>query len=401
MDNDENKMRKNEKGLVLSLVAVMVVVLLFTGLGLLKLGSSARIKAVVATSGISATSAADAGMTQAKRLMNKKLADELVWDNDTLPSETNTPLANANASYTFNVTGDPCGFTVTSTGTSGRLTRTVYSTLTIESLFTGISVEGTIDLKNGTVLGTIPADGNIDIRTNSVVTDSILLKAGVVIPGDVIIGPGGDLDDVIDSKQTTVIQGNTYPAQDEVIYPPVVVPTALDNLSLTTYTYIPGVPITGDVKLDSISIPISGVQEFDGECNVYVLGDISLANGAGITVTDSNSISSSLTIYLAGNMNGSNGAGVTNATNDATKFSLYGLDTCTSIDLKNSAIFYGTIYAPNAVIIVRNGGDLYGGFIGKTFEMKNAGSFYFDLALANSGIDEFDACFKIQRWWED
>ncbi len=149
MDNDENKMRNNEKGLVLSLVAIMVVVLLFTGLGLLKLGSSARIKAAVATSGISATAAADAGMTQAKRLMNKKLVDELVWDNDTLPSETNTPLANANASYTFNVTGDPSGFTVTSTGTSGRLTKTVYSNLTVGSLFSGVSVEGTIDLKTG------------------------------------------------------------------------------------------------------------------------------------------------------------------------------------------------------------------------------------------------------------
>ena len=118
MDNDENKMRKNKKGLVLSLVAVMVVVLLFTGLGLLKLGSGARIRAAIATSRISAIAAADAGMTQAKRLMNKKLVDELVWDNGTLPSETDTPLANANASYTFNVSCDPCGFTVTSAGTS-------------------------------------------------------------------------------------------------------------------------------------------------------------------------------------------------------------------------------------------------------------------------------------------
>ena len=397
MDNDEDKMRKNEKGLVLSLVAVMVVVLLFTGLGLLKLGSSARIKAAVAASEISATAAADAGMTQARRLMNKKLVDELVWDNDTLPSETNTSLANTNASYTFNVSGDSSGFTVTSTGNSGRLTKTVYSNLTVGSLFTGISVDGTINLKNGATLGTIPAGGNVDIRTNSVEGDSIILKSGVVVPGDVVIGPGGDIDDVIDAKQSVVIQGNTYPAQEEVIFPPVVVPQELDILSLTPYTYIPGVPITGNVKLDSINIPVSGVQEFNGECKVYVLGDISLSNSAGITVT----AGASLTIYLAGDVNGSNSAGITNATNDAAKFSLYGLDTCTSIDLKNDADFYGTVYAPNADLLIRNGGDLYGGFIGKSFEMKNAGSFYFDIALANAGIDEIDACFKVQRWWED
>ncbi len=390
-------MRKNEKGLVLSLVAIMIVVLLFTGLGLLKLGSGARIKAAVATSGISATAAADAGMTQAKRLMNKKLVDELVWDNDILPSETDTPLANANASYTFDVSGDPSGFTVTSTGRSGRLTKTVYSNLTVGSIFTGISVDGTIDLKNGVTLGTIPAGGNLDIRTNSVVNDSILLKAGVVVPGDVVVGPGGDVDDVINSKQTVVIQGNSYAAQDEVIFPPVVVPSALDSLSLTAYTYIPGVPISGNVKFDSISIPNFGSQEFNGECKVYVLGDIDLSNSAGITVT----AGSSLTLYLAGDMNGSNSAGVTNATNDATKFSLYGLDTCTSVDLKNDADFYGTIYAPNADLLIRNGGDLYGGFVGKTFEMKNAGSFYFDIDLANAGINEIDACFNVQRWWED
>ena len=397
MDNDENKMRNNEKGLVLSLVAIMVVVLLFTGLGLLKLGSSARIKAAVATSGISATAAADAGMTQAKRLMNKKLVDELVWDNDTLPSETNTPLANANASYTFNVTGDPSCFTVTSTGNSGRLTNTVYSTLTVESLFTGISVDGTIDLKNGAVLGTIPAGGDLDIRTNSVEGDSILLKSGVVVPGDVVIGPGGDIDAVIDTKQSTVIQGNAYPAQEEVIFPPVVVPEELDNLSLTAYTYASGVPITGNVKLDSISVPIFGLQVFVGECKIYVLGDISLSTAAGITIT----AGSSLTLYLAGDINGNNSSGVTNATNDSTKFSLYGLDTCTSIDLKNSSDFYGSIYAPNADLLIRNGGDLYGAFVGSSFAMKNAGSFYYDLALGNSGIDELAACFDVQRWWED
>lgn len=397
MDNDEDKMRKNKKGLVLSLVAVMVVVLLFTGLGLLKLGSGARIKAAVATTEISATSAADAGMTQARRLMNKKLADELVWDNDTLPSETDTPLANANASYSFNVSGDPSGFTVTSTGRSGRLIHTVYSNLTVGSLFTGISVEGTIDLKNGACLGTVPAGGNLDIRTNSVETDSILLKSGVVVPGDVVVGPGGDVDDVINSKQSSVIQGNSYPSQEEIIFPPVVVPQELDILSLTPYTYTPGVPITGNFKLDSINIPVSGVQEFDGECKVYILGDISLGNAAGITVK----AGSSLTIYLAGNMNGSNGAGVTNATNDAANFSLYGLETCTLIDLKNDADFYGTIYAPDADLLIRNGGDLYGGFIGNSFEMKNSACFYFDIALGNSGIDEIDASFKVQRWWED
>lgn len=397
MDNNEDKMRKNEKGLVLSLVVIMVVVLLFTGLGLLKLGSSARIKAAVATSGISATAAADAGMTQARRLMNKKLVDELLWDNDTLPSETDTPLANANASYTFNVSGDPCGFTVTSTGKSGRLTKTVYSALTVGSIFTGISVDGTIDIKNGACLGTIPAGGDLDLRTNSVETDSIILKSGVVVPGDVVIGPGGDIDAVIDTKQSTVIQGNAYPAQEEVTFPPVVIPQELDNLSLTAYTYTPGVPITGNVKLDSISIPISGLQEFVGECKVYVLGDISLSNGAGITIT----AGSSLTLYLAGDMYGMNAAGVTNVANDSTKLSLYGLDTCTSIDLKNSSDFYGSIYAPNADLLIRNGGDLYGAFVGNSFEMKNLACFYYDLALANSGINELAARFEVQRWWED
>ena len=397
MDKDENKMRKNEKGLVLSLAAIMVVVLLFTGLGLLKLGSSARIKGAVATSKISATAAADAGMTQAKRLMNKKLADELVWDNDTLPSATDPSLANANASYSFTVSGDPSGFTITSTGRSGRITNTVYSSMTVGSLFTGISVDCGIDIKNGATFGTIPAGGEVNLRTNSIENDAILLKSGVVVPGDVVVGPGGDVDEVINSKQSVVIQGQTYTAQEEVIFPPVVVPDDLDNLSLTTYTYTPGVSLTGDVKLDSINIPISGLQEVDGECNIYVLGDITLGNGVELTIT----AGSSLVLYLAGNMVDMNSAGITNATNDSTKFILYGLDTCTSIELKSSSDFYGAIYAPNADLVVKNGGDLYGAFIGDDFEMKNAGSFYFDTALADFGIDAIEASFKTQRWWED
>ena len=67
------QMNINKKGLVLTIVASLAVIIMITGLGLLRLGYHSRIQAVNAASGISAKQAADAGLTKARLLMNKKL----------------------------------------------------------------------------------------------------------------------------------------------------------------------------------------------------------------------------------------------------------------------------------------------------------------------------------------
>jgi choice-of-anchor A domain-containing protein len=390
-------MNINKKGLVLTIVASLAVIIMLTGLGLLRLGYHARIQAVNAASVISSKQAADAGLTKAKLLMNKKLVDELVWDNDSLPVATNIALDNSYASYSYTVTGDSSGFTVTSVGRAGTATETVYASLKAKSLWTGLSVKGTIDIKNGATFSTIPADSDFAIITNSTASDSIILKSGVVVPGDVVVGPGGDVNDAISTKMDTVIEGQTYAADEEIYYPPVVVPTELEALMTISYSYSEGTPLTGDIKFSSITVPNSGVQEIQGDCRIYVTSDIILDNNSELVVKSG----ASLEIYVGTGIEAKTSANLNNETADADNLLIYGLDTCTQIDIKNSSDFYGAVYAPNADLTIYNGGDLYGAFVGNSFEMKNSGSFYYDTSLANIGIDDQTAHFSVIRWWED
>ena len=89
------KIIRKQKGTILVLVVTIMVVLLITGLGLLRLGYSSRILAARSAFEIEAIEAADAGFVQAKLLMDKKLRDELVWNSSDMPSASNVLLANS------------------------------------------------------------------------------------------------------------------------------------------------------------------------------------------------------------------------------------------------------------------------------------------------------------------
>ncbi len=391
------KIRRKQKGSILALVVTIMVMLLLTGLGLLRLGYHSRIMAARSSFEILAIEAADAGFVQAKLLMDKKLQEEIVWNNSDLPFATDVSLANSDATYSYDVTGNASGFTVTSTGTASNATRTVHGLLRVKSLWTGLSVQNMLDIKSGTTLMSDPADQYFAIRSNSIADASMVLKANTSIPGDIIIGPGGTIEDAVDMKATTEVSGMMFAAAEEIYYPPVVLPTNLTAATETAYTYVPGVALTGNHKFTSMDIPIGGIQEVSSNCDIYVVGGTVLQNSAELVVTTG----STLELYIGGNFEGKNDSELQNDTGDAENLKIFGLDTCTSIIMKNSGDFYGAIYAPNADLVLHNGGSVQGSFVGDNFEMKNSGTFIYDCDLGDVGIDDMAASFSVFRWWEE
>jgi len=67
---------------------------------------------------------------------------------------------------------------------------------------------------------------------------------------------------------------------------------------------------------------------------------------------------------------------------------------------KNSADFYGAIYAPNADVTMHNSGNVYGAVTAKSFEQKNSGTFNYDTSLRDVSIDEEAIYFTITNWHE-
>jgi hypothetical protein len=409
------QLAKIRSGAILPLAVIMVVILFIIGLAVLQLGLNARLQAIRAQRVIMARMAADAGMAKAIEAMRKKLIDEYVWNNSTLPTETDVAVPQSGQSYTYAVTGDPCnGWNITSTGTAGATQRTVHCKLEVKSAWFGIAVKRGINIKYGTIFGTYPAPGgSLTLRTNTIETAGVALKAGVTVPGDVICGPGGDPAKVIDTKASTVIKGDTYAANEEIEFPPVVVPQDLVALSPSTFPNSSVVQVKGNVKYNSLTIGGSQTLVIWNDPNtpggdasrIYIAGKLILMNGAKIVVDNG----ASAKLYLGGNLEDKNSASSgggfdTTANPDARSFMIFATDSCTSIVLKSKGNFYGAIYAPNADLQINNDADLYGAYVGnQNVEIKNSGSFFFDTRLASVFVDDAAAYFAVTKgsWWEE
>ncbi len=414
----KKQLKSNRSGFVLLLVVVMVVLLFIIGLGLLRLGLSARMQASRTSAGISARTAADAGLISAVQVMMKKMISEPTWDNSTLPVATNVDLPNSYASYSFNTTGDPCNdFQITSTGKSGVAEEIVYSKVIVQSAFVGIAVKEDIDVRVDAQFGTIPADSNFVLRTDSTEDGAITLKSRIFIPGDVIVGPGGDPDTVINKHDTVVIEGDVYAAPVEIYYPPVIPPAFPGGPDVDIEVRGGGEPltITESGRYGSITVKpnVSGTPAIleiaGGDVVLYATGDVSIANGCYIKIK----YGSSLELYLGGNLSVENSGGIVHEgitsgsplediAEAAMNLKIYGMDSCTLIQLKaNSAPFYGAMYAPNANLQLYNSGDLAGAFVGRSVRMFNSsGVFYYIPALGQVGINDQTAYLAVVRWWE-
>lgn len=398
------KRRFFRTGSILPLAVIIVVILAIVGLSLLSMGRHTRVFAARTVADLSARLCADAGMTRSLGEMEVILRDDPTkLINATLPSATETSLDGCYGKYSFACTKEGTtlkdGFLLHSTGKSGASQRDVYAKIVTKSVFNNaISVKGSIEIKNSAEFGTWP-DANVPIiiQTNlsSGSEGKVVLKNGVTIPGNLIIGPGGDIDDVVEIKGSSSVEGETFASIEEVQFPSVEAPT--------------GLPYSGNIagskniltsaQYDSISLGNSDVLTVSGNVTLYVTGDIVLGQSSSIIIEEG----SSLELYLGGDLEDKNSSGIeydSTAAPDATSFKLYGLDSCESIVLKAKSEFAGSIYAPEADIDLRNGGDIYGSISGNSLVMHNGGNFYYDTRLGELFYPP-TLYFSVVRWWED
>jgi len=400
----EVKRYKSRSGFLLAFVAGIIVVLVLLGGGLLAIGSTARIQAIRSTSDIMARAAADAGLTRCLYLMNRKAVSEEVWDNSTLSAiyASDVRLEGSDEYYSFDVAGDPSGFTITSVGTSGLSTRTITATTSLRSVFENAAVvkRKVILYPNSSVVGYNSSTGaHVPARvgTNSIMPNAVVLNSGARIDGDLMIGVNGDPDEVI--LNNGVITGQSGPLSYQMSFPEVEAPamTGPDtNINVKAGTLSLGSGDSG--RYSSISASNKGLIEIDGNVVVHVTGGIDLGNECEITIKSG----SSLVIYIDGDFEGKNGSSINNENMLAEDFLLFGTgDPGQIIDLKAKSEFYGAVYAPNASMEVKAGGDIYGSFVGYDFEMKSKSVFHYDAALSSGGIDDDGVYFTVNRWREE
>ena len=393
----------NSVGFAMALVIVTLIILLMTGAGLMSLGMHRRSFAVKTCSGIAARSAADAGLTKALFEMNEKLKFK-PWDDCNLPYATNQPLLDSDAVVSYKVTGDRhAGYKIVSIGTYGQVVKQVSADLTLQGPFdTAIYGSELISLKTGTTIDgfnyTKPNEC-LQIGTNSILPSSIIARSGVTIFGDVFVGPGGDPDVVIDSRNDAFITGTIY-ALDEVFeIPPVIVPQYLQNLpsigKITDNTIL-----TGPIKCEEINLQ-GKTLTINGPVDLYCDGNFTLDVLSRLEIVDPNvNPDAYLNLYLSGYFMVKNSSSVNNAAKNPRKLKIYGLDTCTSFQFLIDSVFYGAIYAPKAEVALQYSVEVFGAIISRQLTQQVSADFHYDASLKEGCVSDEMVTFVIKKWYE-
>lgn len=391
--------KRNGSAIVLAMFAVLILFL--TGAGLLRLGLNSRVYAVRTAEQIKARCAADAGMAQALFQMNEQLQVK-PWDDSTLPSLVDELLESGDSSFSYTVTGNEVsGYLILSTGNSGVARRAVHAYLRLFGPFEyAIFADDWISIYNSATVDWYnyeDDDPPLQVGTNNIEDDKVVIKNNGTINGDVLVGPDANPDEVIDNGGT--ITGNTgsLPVTNEL--QSVTVPTWLQSLpsggileDTTT--------LTTSGKFSEIDLKTSNIITIDGAVTLYVTGDLTLNNDAIIEIVNTNP-DACLTLYLGGNFEGKNGSTLNNLTADASKLKIFALDSCQQMIFKNSTDLYGAIYAPKADVTFDNSADAYGAVVAQTFEQKNSATFYYDASLRETDINDDLVRFAIGHWSED
>jgi len=394
-------------GFAISTVLCVVVLLLIVGAGLLSVGMRQRMSSVRTSSEIVARCSADAGLTKALNEMNRMLALKTFNDNS-LPYTVDEPLPNCDSTFSYNVTKTTLAdgndlYMIQSTGRSSRAHKTVNCTLEMKGLFEyAIYVAEDLTLRSGTTVTAYnagPDDPPLQICTNSIESGAVTCKSGVTIDGDIVVGPGGDPDVVINNTSEATITGESYSSLIKNKPPTINVPQyLLDMVSsggIDSSTTISSSAVYDHV--DVASDPNKGsVVSVDGNIEIYVMGDIRLGNSDTVEIQPD----ASLIVFLGGDLIIDNSGAINNLTQDPKKLKIFGLDTCQTVVFKNSGDFYGAIYAPEADIHLCNSVTVFGAMTGKSFTQDVDANFYYDMSLREVDLSEIGVRMVIKRWSE-
>lgn len=206
--------------------------------------------------------------------------------------------------------------------------------------------------------------------------------------------PGSYIGSIVERAQYryyTAITGYSYPT---VTYTYSMTAT---NSSTTTewYTYV--LTLTNNYQVTDLHMTGSNERILVlGNCALYITGEWVMGGSSQLIIAPG----ASLKIYVAGRVDLA-GGGLANYTLDASKLSLFGLPSCTSIEIEGNASYTGIIYAPQAHIALNGGGtdtyDVVGAIIGNTAELNGHFQFHYDEALGRARIQ---TKYNVASWRE-
>jgi len=380
----KKSLQSKKAGFAMALALLVVIIFVVMGTGLLSLGLHGRILASRTAAEIAARCAADAGLTKAVFEMNEKMKVK-PWDDNTLPQETDATLAPSDATFTYTITSNPDYiYAVDVTGRAGRATKKVSCTLALVGLFrNAIYAQDSLVLENAFLIDAYSSEQGLYGGVNA-------LQPTTVATGDpnaVAMGSGTVYGEFL------VDYGRELPAISAPTEPPFDVSMgSIDTNEVDIYFGPADSGQYDEINLSKCKLTI------DGEVTLYVTEDFSAKQYSNVEILPD----SFLTLYVGGNMNFRNTSSVNALTQDPKRCQVFGVgEEGQSFVFEQSAVFYGTIYAPDADITLNNGAELYGAIIADDVTLRNSCELHFDATLLKASVDNIGAEFIVQHWQEE
>jgi hypothetical protein len=237
---------------------------------------------------------------------------------------------------------------------------------------------------------------NGDVATDGAITGVISVGNGQIY-GFVDTGPGGttqvgangSVGDLswVNGGSTGIEAG--YSRDDMNVAFPAVTPPTTNWISVPNNTTITN---SGFYAMSAIS---SGMTISGQNVVLYVTNGIGLGGNNALTIATN----STVTMYVGGAIVENGNGAINNLTQHAQQFVVWGLPSLTTITLTGNGALWGAIYAPNAAVSFKGGGNsggYYGSLTGNSIVLTGNSTFSYDEQLKNM----INGGFVIISWAE-
>jgi len=231
--------------------------------------------------------------------------------------------------------------------------------------------------------------------SNSRTPDAIQMASSVIY-GSATTGPGGSVsiaggtigDAAWVAAAQTGVQTGHFESDANVQFDNVPEPFTFasgltplaDLVGGTNYGFVVNGTLQQNFNLPAATIDSDHPMIIIGNATLYISGNLDVSSGGYIYLD----LGASVKLYVGGSVD-IGGNGIINGTSRAKDLSIYGLNTCNSINYSGSSPLIGTVYAPYAAFSFSGAAGAFGSFSANSISINNNSHVAFDESLNATG----------------
>ncbi len=215
--------------------------------------------------------------------------------------------------------------------------------------------------------------GDVTVSINSTLPQRVLLTSESYIDGNVLVGPSGNPDVVIQLWGQSEIKGETGVLDEKIEMPQLSEPPSMPPSSGTKYFY--GLARTWNTDQHFNSLEIGADITVVGDIKVLCEGNVTFNSNGKIIISDN----SSLEFYVKGSLSTNSTSKLNYNTADPGKLKIYMLGYNKNFQLNSNSIVYALVQNPYGNLVSNGNTGFCGTFIGNKIETTTKSAFHIDL----------------------